>query len=189
MTVFHTYSDYEQTLHQLDNKLYTTTTTQDDGLYDHTHHKDTTTPSVYSTVGNKGESNEDRNTLTERAALSDYCVITETQLDSQVTSDCGMMYSAVVHEDGKKTTVTTTAQNGVHDDNQHQPPPDTSNEGLVYSAVVVKDGKKTTVKTMATPQDEDTEQTPDTVQPSEGMVYSAVIRQDGKKTSVMIPVD
>ena len=62
--------------------------------------------------------------------------------------------------------------------------PDTSNEGLVYSAVVVKDGKKTTVKTMATPQDEDTEQTPDTVQPTEGMVCSAVVRQDGKKTTV-----
>ena len=68
---------------------------------------------------------------------------------------------------------------------------DTSNEGLVYSAVVVKDGKKTTVKTMATPQDEDTEQTPDTVQPVDvidGMVYSAVIRRDGKKTSVKITV-
>ena len=67
--------------------------------------------------------------------------------------------------------------------------PDTSNEGLVYSTVVVKDGKKTTVKTMATPQDEDTEQTPDTVQPTEGMLYSAVIRQDGKKTSVKITVE
>ena len=67
--------------------------------------------------------------------------------------------------------------------------PETSNEGFVYSAVVVKDGKKTTVKTMATPQDEDTEQTPDTVQPTEGMVYSAVIRQDGKKTSVKITVE
>ena len=42
---------------------------------------------------------------------------------------------------------------------------------------------------MATPQDEDTEQTPDTVQPTEGMVYSAVIRQDGKKTSVKITVE
>ena len=172
MTVFHTYSDCEQTLHLLDNKLYTTATTQDDGLYDRMHHGDTATPSVYSIVGNNGVSNEYCCLLTERAALSDYCVITETQLDEQVTSDSGMMYSAVVHKDGKKNIVTTAAQNGVHDDYQKHPPPDTSNEGLVCSAVVVKDGKKTTVKTMATPQDEDTEQTPDTVQPTEGMVYS-----------------
>ena len=65
------------------------------------------------------------------------------------TSDGGVVYSAVVCKDGKKTTAKTTAQNGVLDDSQQQPAPDTSNEGLVYSAVVVKDGKKTTVKTTA----------------------------------------
>ena len=40
-------------------------------------------------------------------------------------------------------------------------------------------------------QDEDNEQTPDTVQPVdtiEGMVYSAIVRQDGKKTSVKVTV-
>ena len=61
--------------------------------------------------------------------------------------------------------------------------------GMVYSAVVRQHGKRTSVKTMATPQDEDTGQMPDTVQPTEGMVYSAVIRQDGKKTSVKITVE
>ena len=98
-----------------------------------------------------------------------------------------MVYSAVVRKDGRKTTVKTIAQNGVLDDSQQQPAPDTSNEGLVYSAVVVKDGKKTTVKTMTTTQNEQTSSTSDTVQPVdviEGMVYSAVIRQDGKKTTV-----
>ena len=145
----------------------------DNGLYSHTHHgqHNTTTqqlpPPIYST-------------LAEGGAPADYSVITETQ----DTSDGGMVYSAVVRKDGKKTTVKTTAQNGVLDDSQQQPAPDTSNEGLVYSAVVVKDGKKTTVKTMTITQNEQTSSTSDTVQPAEGMVYSAVIRQDGKKTSV-----
>ena len=148
----------------------------DDGLYNHTHHgqHNTTTqqlpPPIYST-------------LAEGGAPADYSVITETQ----DTSDGGMVYSAVIRKDGKKTTVKTTAKNGVLDDSQQQPPPDTSNEGLVYSAVVVKDGKKTTVKTTA-----QTSSTSDTVQPVdviEGMVYSAVIRQDGKKTSVKVTVE
>ena len=147
-----------------------------DGLYSHTHHgqHNTTTqqlpPPIYST-------------LAEGGAPADYSVITETQ----DTSDGGMVYSAVVRKDGKKTTVKTTAQNGVLDDSQQQPVPDTSNEGLVYSAVVVKDGKKTTVKTTA-----QTSSTSDTAQPVdviEGMVYSAVIRQDGKKTSVKVTVE
>ena len=162
---------------------YTKTPTKpcdDDGLYDHTHRQHNTTtqqlpPPIYST-------------LAEGGAPADYNVITETK----DTSDGGMVYSAVVCKDGKKTTVKTTAQNGVLEDSQQQPAPDTSNDGLVYSAVVVKDGKKTTVKTMTTTQNEDSEQTSstsDTVQPAEGMVYSAVIRQDGKKTSVKVTVE
>ena len=143
---------------------------QDDGLYNHTHHGHTAPPPIYST-------------LAEGGAPADYSVITETQ----DTSDGGMVYSAVVRKDGKKTTVKTTSKNGVLDDSQQQPAPDTSNEGLVYSAVVIKDGKKTTVKTTA-----QTSSTSDTVQPVdviEGMVYSAVIRQDGKKTSVKVTVE
>ena len=130
------------------------------------------TPGDYSIIGLC----EDNHTHHE-GATADYSVITETQ----DTSDGGMVYSAVVRKDCKKTTVKTTAQNGVLDDSQQQPAPDTSNEGLVYSAVVVKDGKKTTVKTMTTTQNVQTSSTSDT---AEGMVYSAVIRQDGKKTTV-----
>ena len=148
----------------------TTLAPENDGLYNHTHHGHTAPPPIYST-------------LAEGGAPADYSVITETQ----DTSDGGMVYSAVVRKDGKKTTVKTTAQNGILDDSQQQPAQDTSNEGLVYSAVVVKDGKKTTVKTTA-----QTSSTSDTVQPVdviEGMVYSAVIRQDGKKTSVKVTVE
>ena len=148
----------------------TTSAPQDDGLYNHNHHGHTAPPPIYST-------------LAEGGAPADYSVITETQ----DTSDGGMVYSAVIRKDGKKTTVKTTAQNGVLDNSQQQPAPDTSNEGLVYSAVVVKDGKKTTVKTTA-----QTSSTSDTVKPVdviEGMVYSAVIRQDGKKTSVKVTVE
>ena len=136
-------------------------------MYNHNYHGHTAPPPIYST-------------LAEGGAPADYSVITETQ----DTSDGGMVYSAVVHKDGKKTTVKTTAQNEVLDDSQQQPAPGTSNEGLVYSAVVVK---KTTVKTTA-----QTSSTSDTVQPVdviEGMVYSAVIRQDGKKTSVKVTVE
>ena len=154
---------------------YTKIPCDDDGLYNRTHRQYNTTiqqlpPPIYST-------------LAEGGAPADYSVITETQ----DTGDGGMVYSAVVRKDGKKTTVKTTAHNEVLDDSQQQPAPDTSNEGLVYSAVVVKDGKKTTVKTTA-----QTSSTSDTVQPVdviEGMVYSAVIRQDGKKTSVKVTVE
>ena len=69
-----------------------------------------------------------------------YSVITE----AQDASNDGLVYSAVVRQDGIKTTVKTTAQ---IDEQQQQSVSDTSNDGLVYSAVVVKDGIKTTVKT------------------------------------------
>ena len=106
---------------------YSTIGSCDDGLYNHTHHGHTAPPPVYSTLA-EGET-----------TTGGYSVITETQ----DTSDGGMVYSAVVRQDGKKTTVKTTAVL----DGSHQQQPDTSNEGLVYSAVVVKDGTKTTVKT------------------------------------------
>ena len=122
MSIIHISSNYDKTLHQLDNTLYTTSAPQDDGQYNHTHHGHTAPPPIYST-------------LAEGGAPADYSVITETQ----DTSDGGMVYSAVVRKDGKKTI---TAQNGVLDDSQQQPAPDTSNEGLVYSAVVVKNGKE-----------------------------------------------
>ena len=65
--------------------------------------------------------------------------------EAQDTSIEGLVYSAVVRQDGIKITVKTTAQ--IDEQQQQQSVPDTSNEGLVYSAVVVKDGIKTTVKT------------------------------------------
>ena len=123
------------------------------------------------------------------ATSSQYSVVTETSKPSAMTSDEDTrLYS---HSSHGHTTTHQLPAPSVYSTlaEQRDDTPDTSNEGLVYSAVVVKDGKKTTVKTMATPQDEDTEQTPDTVQPTEGMVYSAVVRQDGKKTSVKITVD
>ena len=180
----HVCSDYDKTLHQLDNTLYTTSAPQDDGLYNHTHNGHTAPPPIYSTLAEGAPA--DYSTIVDKeASASEY---SEIQPASDI-SNGGLVYSAVVRKDGKKTTVKTTAQNGVLDDSQQEPAPDTSNEGLVYSAVVVKDGKKTTVKTMDTTQNEQTSSTSDTVQPAEGMVYSAVIHQDGKKISVKVTVE
>ena len=91
----------------------------------HTRHGHTAPPPIYST-------------LAEGGAPADYSVITETQ----DTSDGGMVYSAVVRKDGKKTTVITTAQLTSSTSDTVQPA-----EGMVYSAVIRQDGKKTTVKT------------------------------------------
>ena len=79
---------------------------------------------------------------TKEEIPADYSVITE----AQDASNDGLVYSAVVRQDGIKTTVKTTAQID-EQQQQQQSVSDTSNEGLVYSAVVVKDGIKTTVKT------------------------------------------
>ena len=104
----------------------------DDGLYNHTHHgqHNTTTqqlpPPIYST-------------LAEGGAPADYSVITE----ARDTSDGGMVYSAVVVKDGKKTTVKTTAQTSSTSDTVQ---PEDVIEGMVYSAVIRQDGKKTSVK-------------------------------------------
>ena len=165
-------------------------TPHDDGQYNPTHHEHTDPPPTYSTLAEEGvpadyqtiaDNPAYKRTVTEGGAPADYSVITETQ----DTSDGGMVYSAVVRKDGKKTTVKTTPQDGVLDDSQQQPASDTSNEELVYSAVVVKDGKKTTVKTTA--QNvvfDDSQQQPASDTSNEGLVYSAVVVKDGKKTTV-----
>ena len=88
----------------------------------------------YSAIGDTAK------TVKEVTPTADNNVTTETQ-DASIE---GLVYSAVVRQDGKKTTVKTLVQ---IDGSQQQQQPDTSNEGLVYSAVVVKDGMKTTVKT------------------------------------------
>ena len=93
----------------------------------HTYPGHTAPPPIYST-------------LAEGGAPADYSVITEPQ----DTSDGGMVYSAVVRKDCKKTTVKTTAQTSSTSDTVQ--PVDVI-EGMVYSAVMRQDGKKTTVKT------------------------------------------
>ena len=62
----------------------------------------------------------------------------------------GLVYSAVVRKDGKKTTVKTPAEN--EDSQQTSSTSDTVQpveviEELVYSSVIRQDGKKTSVKT------------------------------------------
>ena len=101
---------------------YATAGACDDRLYNHTHHGPVAQPTVGGTHA------------------AGYSTITETQ----DASNDGLVYSAVVRQDGIKTTVKTTAQ---IDEQQQQSVSDTSNEGLVYSAVVRQDGIKTTVKT------------------------------------------
>ena len=71
-------------------------------------------------------------------------MITETR----DTSDGGMVYSAVVRKDGKKTTVKTMTTTQNEDSEQTSSTSDTVQpaEGMVYSAVIRQDGKKTSVK-------------------------------------------
>ena len=131
-------------MHQLDNMAAITyselpvVTCNNDQLYSQLATHSNTLP--YST---EGEAPADNKTAKEEVTpTADNSVTTETQ----DTSTEGLVYSAVVRQDGKKTTVKTTAVlDGSQQQQQQQP--DTSNEGLVYSAVVVKDGMKTTVKT------------------------------------------
>ena len=85
----------------------------------------------YSVIG-------DTITTSKEEIPAGYSVITQDD------SNDGLVYSAVVRQDGIKTTVKTTAQ---LDEQQQQSVSDTSNDGLVYSAVVRQDGIKTTVKT------------------------------------------
>ena len=137
---------------------YATVGASDDGLYNHTHHGPTAPPTI-GDINNGG-----------------YSVITKTK----DTSNDGLVYSAVVRQDGIKTTVKTTAQ---IDEQQQQY---TSNDGLVYSAVVVKDGIKTTVKTTAQIDEQQQQSVSDTS--NEGLVYSAVVVKDGIKTTVKTTV-
>ena len=102
--------------------------------------------------------------------------------EAQDASNDGLVYSAVVRQDGIMTTVKTTAQ---IDEQQQQSVSDTSNDGLVYSAVVVKGGIKTTVKTTAQ-IDEQQQSVSDTS--NDGLVYSAVVVKDGIKITVKTTV-
>ena len=61
-------SDYDKTLHQLDNSaLYTTSAPQNDGQYNHTHHGHTAPPPIYSTLAEGGFA--DYSTIVAKEAL------------------------------------------------------------------------------------------------------------------------
>ena len=136
----HVCSDCDQTLHQLDNTLYTTSAPQDDGLYNHTHNGHTAPPPIYSTLAEGAPA--DYSTIVDKEApANEY---SEIQPASD-TSNEGLVYSAVVVKDGKKTTVKTM------DTTQNEQTSSTSDtvqpaEGMVYSAVIHQDGKKISVK-------------------------------------------
>ena len=131
-----------------------TMTSDNSELYNHTTHINTT---PCNTVPSPGEYSE----ITDKEQLAGYSVIDDTNKttyeeipdanysvinEEKDASIEGLVYSAVVSQDGKKTTVKTTAV--LDDDSQQQQSvSDNSIEGLVYSAVVVQDGVKTTIKT------------------------------------------
>ena len=140
--VLHVCSDYDQTLHQLDNTLYTTSAPQDNGLYNHTHHGHTAPPPIYSTLAEEGAPADYSTIVDKEAPGNEY---SEIQQPASDTSNEGLVYSAVVVKDGKKTTVKTMATT------QNEQTSSTSDtvqpaEGMVYSAVIRQDGKKTSVK-------------------------------------------
>ena len=85
-------------------------------------------PPIYSTLA-EGGAPADYSVITERERLAGYSMIGDITPVRDKTSkeEIPGDYSFIVE---------TTAQNGVLDDSQQQPAPDTSNEGLVYSAVV-----------------------------------------------------
>ena len=168
-------------MHQLDN-IYGNTDSAGCGnseLYNHT-------PS-YST--------DERGEITENEQLAGYNDTTKTAnedingtgnsviTEAQDASNDGLVYSAVVRQDGIKTTVKTTAQ---IDEQQQQSVPDTSNDGVVYTDVVFKDGIKTTVKTTAQIDEQQQQSVPDTS--NNGVVYTDVVFKDGIKTTVKTTV-
>ena len=147
-------------MHQLDNMAAVTDSelTVNNELYSQATHSNTL---PYSTEGETPTG--EYSVISEKEQLAGYSAIGDTAktakeevtptADNSVTTETqdtsieGLVYSAVVRQDGKKTTVKTSIEIDSHQQQQQQPVADTSNEGLVYSAVVVKDGTKTTVKT------------------------------------------
>ena len=135
-TTTNTYSEVSLTVNN--DRLYS----QSDGT--------TPQPHIYSTPTEPHGEYTKGEQLAGYSAVGDTTVTTKEEVPagySVITQDAsndGLVYSAVVRQDGIKTTVKTTAQ---IDEQQQQSVSDTSNDGLVYSAVVVKDGVKSTVKT------------------------------------------
>ena len=144
------YFHFHRVVHQMNNTTNSeqSLTVNNDRLYIQA---TTPQPHIYSTLPGEYTEEEqlagysaivigDTTATTKKEIPAGYSVITK----APDTSNEGLVYSAVVRQDGIKTTVKTTAQ---IDEQQQQSVSDTSNEGLVYNAVVVKDGIKTTVKT------------------------------------------
>ena len=122
--------NYDQTLHQLDNTLYTTHTAP---------------PPIYSTLAEEGAPADYSTIVDKEAPASEY---SEIQQPAPDTSNEGLIYSAVVVKDGKKTTAVKqwpqhrmNRPAGSSTSDTVQPA-----EGMVYSAVIRQDGKKTSVK-------------------------------------------
>ena len=127
----------------MDNSaLYSTSAPQNDGLYNHTHHGHTVPPPIYSTLAEGGAPADYSTIVDKEAPASEY---SEIQQPAPDTSNEGLVYSAVVVKDGKKTTVKTmvTTQNEQTSSTSDTVQPA---EGMVYSAVIRQDGKKTSVK-------------------------------------------
>ena len=92
----HISSNYDATLHQLDNTLYTTSAPQDnDGQYNHTHHGHTAPPPIYSTLAEVGAPADYSTIVDKEAPAGEY---SEIQPASD-TSNEGLVYSAVVVKD------------------------------------------------------------------------------------------
>ena len=74
-------------------------------------------------------------------------MVTEEAIQSPGTATGkGKVYSAVVVKDGKKTTVKTTAQNGLFDDGPMTLGTIDTIEDMFYTAAIRQDGKKTCVQ-------------------------------------------
>ena len=86
----------------MDNTLYTTSAPQNDGLYNHTHHGHTAPPPIYSTLAEEGAPADYSTIVDKEAPAGEYSEI-------QPRPNEGLVYSAVVVKDGKKTTVKTMA--------------------------------------------------------------------------------
>ena len=105
----------------------------------------TAPPPIYSTLAEEGAPADYSTIVDKEAPTGEY---SEIQQPAPDTSNEGLVYSAVVVKDGKKTTVKTmaTTQNEQTSSTSDTVQPVDVIEGMVYSAVIRQDGKKTSVK-------------------------------------------
>ena len=86
-------------------------------LYNHTHHGHTAPPPIYSTLAEEGAPADYSTIVDKEAPAGEY---SEIQQPAPDTSNEGLVYSAVVVKDGKKTTVKTMAQHRMNRPAAHQ---------------------------------------------------------------------